>query len=129
MPSLETDVTTGDPEKSNLRAPDVSFVRAERLKRTQRDFVELVPDLTVEVKSKSDRIKPLDEKIRLFLKLGFTVGILIDPDKLLVTVYRRNLEPVVLRSNDKLTLPELLPGWELAIASGTGEANRRTLAT
>lgn len=116
LPSLETDVKTGDPEKRNLRAPDVSFVRAERLKKTQRDFVELVPDLTVEVKSKSDRIKPLEEKIKLFLELGSTVGILIDPDKLLVTVYRRHLEPVVLRSNDKLTLPELLPGWELAIA-------------
>lgn len=43
------------------------------------------------------------------------MGILIDPDKLLVTVYRSNLEPVVLKDNDKLTIPELLPGWELAI--------------
>ncbi|MBD2459275.1 Uma2 family endonuclease [Nostoc sp. FACHB-87] len=116
LPSLENDENTGDPEKRNLRAPDVSFVRAERLKKTQRDFVQLVPDLTVEVKSKSDRLKPLQEKIQLFLELGSTVGILIDPDKLLVTVYRPNQEPVILRSNDKLTLPELLPGWELEIA-------------
>ncbi|MEJ6485255.1 Uma2 family endonuclease [Nostoc punctiforme UO1] len=116
LPSLEIGETTGDPEKRNLRAPDVSFVRAERLKKTQRDFVQLVPDLTVEVKSKSDRIKPLEEKIKLFLELGSTVGILIDPDKLLVTVYRPNQEPVILRDNDKLVIPELLPGWELAIA-------------
>ncbi len=115
LPSIETDETTGDPEKRNLRAPDVSFVRAERLKKTQRDFVQLVPDLMVEVKSKSDRIKLLEDKIKLFLELGSTVGILIDPDKLSLTVYRPNLEPVVLKDNDKLTLPELLPGWELAI--------------
>ncbi len=115
LPSIETDETMGDPEKRNLRAPDVSFVRAERLKKTQRDFVQLVPDLMVEVKSKSDRLKPLEEKIKLFLKLGSTVGILIDPDKLSVTVYRPNLEPVILKDNDKLTVPELLPGWELAI--------------
>ncbi len=115
LPSIENDETGGDPEKRNLRAPDVSFVRAERLKKTQRDFVQLVPDLMVEVKSKSDRIKPLQEKIKLFLELGSTVGILIDPDKFLVTVYRPNLEPVVLKNNDKLTIPELLPGWELAI--------------
>jgi Uma2 family endonuclease len=70
----------------------------------------------VEVKSKSDRLKTLQEKIKLFLELGSTVGILIDPDKLLVTVYRPKLEPVVLKNNDKLTIPELLPGWELAIA-------------
>ncbi|MEH1871387.1 Uma2 family endonuclease [Nostoc sp.] len=116
LPSIETDDTGGDPEKRNLRAPDVSFVRAERLKKTQRDFVQLVPNLMVEVKSKSDRIKPLQEKIKLFLELGSTVGILIDSDKFLVTVYRPNLEPVVLKNKDKLTIPELLPGWELAIA-------------
>jgi Uma2 family endonuclease len=115
LPSIETDETGGDLEKRNLRAPDVSFVRAERLKKTQRDFVQLLPDLMVEVKSKSDRIKQLQEKIKLFLELGSTVGILIDPDKLLVTVYRLNLEPIVLKDNDKLTIPELLPGWELAI--------------
>ncbi|MFN6463938.1 MAG: Uma2 family endonuclease [Nostoc sp. DedVER02] len=116
LPSIEIGETMGDPEKRNLRAPDVSFVRAEQLKKTQRDFVQLVPDLTVEVKSKSDRIKPLEEKIKLFLELGSTVGILIDPDKLLVTVYRPNQEAVILRDNDKLVIPELLPGWELAIA-------------
>lgn len=115
LPSIETDETGGDPEKRNLRTPDVSFVRAEGLKKTQRDFVQLVPDLMVEVKSKSDRLKPLQEKIKLFLELGSTVGILIDPDKLLVTVYRSNLEPVVLKDNDKLTILELLPGWELTI--------------
>jgi Uma2 family endonuclease len=48
----------------------------------------MVPDLMVKVKSKTDRIKPLEEKIQLFLQLGSVVGMLIDPDKLTVTVYR-----------------------------------------
>ncbi|MEH2281864.1 MAG: Uma2 family endonuclease [Nostoc sp.] len=111
LPNIEED----DSEKRNLRAPDVSFVKADRLKKTKRDFVELVPDLMVEIKSKSDRIKPLEEKIQLFLQLGSTVGILIDPDKLTVTVYRINQAPVVMQNGDTLTLPDLLPGWELAI--------------
>ncbi|MBW4561191.1 MAG: Uma2 family endonuclease [Mojavia pulchra JT2-VF2] len=105
-----------DSEKKNLRAPDVSFVRADRLKKTKRDFVELVPDLMVEIKSKTDKIQPLEEKIQLFLKLGSTVGILIDPDILTVTVYRLNQAPVVLQNGDTLTLPDLLPSWELAIS-------------
>jgi Uma2 family endonuclease len=103
-------------EKRNLRAPDLSFVRADRLKKTKRDFVELVPDLMVEVKSKTDKIQPLEEKIQLFLKLGSKVGILIDPDILTLTVYRLNQAPVVLQNGDTLTLPDLLPGWELAIS-------------
>lgn len=117
LPTLEVENgKEADSEKRNLRAPDVSFVRADRLKKSQRDFVELVPDLMVEIKSKSDRIKPLVEKIQLFLELGCTVGILIDPDKLTLTVYRLNQEPIVLQDNDKLTLPELLPGWELTVS-------------
>ncbi|MDF2387304.1 Uma2 family endonuclease [Nostoc ellipsosporum NOK] len=117
LPVLETENgKDANSEQRNLRAPDVSFVRADRLKKSQRDFVELVPDLMVEIKSKSDRIKPLVEKIQLFLELGTTVGILIDPDKLTLTVYRLNAEPIVLQNNDKLTLPELLPGWELTVS-------------
>ncbi|MBW4668594.1 MAG: Uma2 family endonuclease [Cyanomargarita calcarea GSE-NOS-MK-12-04C] len=117
LPSLKPeDGEEIDREKRNLRAPDVSFVRADQLKKTKRDFVELLPDLTVEIKSKSDRIKPLEEKIQLFLQLGSVVGILIDPDKLTLTVYRLNQEPVVLRDNDQLTLPDLLPGWELTVS-------------
>ncbi|MBD2343082.1 Uma2 family endonuclease [Anabaena subtropica] len=117
LPRLETENgIESDIEKRNLRAPDVSFVRAERLKISKRDFVELVPDLMIEIKSKSDRIKPLEEKIQLFLQLGSTVGILIDPDKLTLTVYRINQEPIILKNNDKLTLPDLLPGWELTVS-------------
>lgn len=116
LPSIETEEEQADKVTSrNLRAPDVSFVRAEQLKKTKRDFVELVPDLMVEVKSKTDRIKPLEEKIQLFLQLGCTVGILIDPDKLTCSVYRLNQDRMVLKDNDKLTLPELLPGWELTV--------------
>jgi Uma2 family endonuclease len=116
LPRLETEDNEADVERRNLRAPDVSFVRAERLKISKRDFVELVPDLMVEIKSKSDRIKLLVEKIQLFLQLGCTVGILIDPDKLTLTVYRLNQEPIVLQNNDQLTLPDLLPGWELTVS-------------
>ncbi|NER05265.1 MAG: Uma2 family endonuclease, partial [Okeania sp. SIO3C4] len=36
---------------SNLKAPDVSFVSAERLPRTVRYFGEMVPELVVEIKS------------------------------------------------------------------------------
>lgn len=42
---------------NDLRTPNVTFVRAERLRRSPRDFADLVPDLMVEVKSKTDRIK------------------------------------------------------------------------
>ncbi|SKB15063.1 conserved hypothetical protein [Planktothrix sp. PCC 11201] len=100
---------------TNLKAPDVSFVRASRLRKSVRYFAELVPDLVVEIKSQSDRINPLKKKINQFLELGAQVGILIDPDELTVTVYRSTEEPIVLGNGDILTLPELFAGWELSI--------------
>lgn len=100
---------------SDLRVPDVSFVTASRLKQSKRYFAELVPDLVVEIKSQSDRLKPLREKILSFIKLGAKVGILIDPDKRTVTIYTPTAEPVVLRDGDTISIPELLPGWEVAV--------------
>jgi len=101
---------------TDLRAPDVSFVSAQRLKRTIRDFAQLVPDLVVEIKSKSDRIRPLEQKIQLFLSMGAQVGILINPDELTVSVYRSNAETQLLAADDNLTIPELFPGWEIPIS-------------
>lgn len=101
---------------TDLRAPDVSFVSASRLKRTVRDFAQLVPDLVVEIKSKNDRISKLEDKVKLFLELGARVGILINPDELSVCVYRPNGDVTVLTGEDKLTIDELFPGWEVAIS-------------
>lgn len=100
---------------TDLKAPDVSFVRASRLRQRRRYFGEMVPDLVVEIKSQSDRIKPLKDKIQMFLSQGAVVGILIDPDLETVTVCRPTGESIELRNGDVLTIPELFPGWELPV--------------
>ena len=100
---------------SDLRSPDASFVFADRLRRSPRSFAELSPDLTVEVKSPSDSLAALREKIKCFLELGTRVGILMNPDDRTVEVYRLGEAVIVLRDGDILTLPDLLPGWEVAI--------------
>lgn len=101
---------------TNVKAPDVSFVRAARLRQSPRYFGELVPDLVVEIKSQSDRIKPIETKVLKFIELGAIVGILIDPDEETVTIYRSTGEPTVLGNGDILTVPELFPGWELPVS-------------
>lgn len=100
----------------NLRGPDVSFVPAQKMRQAPRAFAEIVPDLAIEVRSVSDNIKPLEEKLQKFIELGSQVGILVDPKNLTVTVYRASGEPLVLTNEDILTIPELLPGWELPIS-------------
>ncbi|MGK7919491.1 MAG: Uma2 family endonuclease, partial [Trichodesmium sp.] len=101
---------------SNLKAPDVSFVKAERLPRSIRYFAEMVPDLAVEIKSQSDRVPPLKKKLLKYIELGVQVAILIDPDEETVIIYRPTGEPIELTGDDILSIPELFPGWEISIS-------------
>lgn len=102
---------------ADVRAPDCSFVRAERLRRTTRKFAQLVPDLMFEVVSANDSLDALRAKIQEFLRLGTLVGVLVDPRTRMVEVYCPGAEAVILRDGDVLTLPDLLPGWEMEVNS------------
>lgn len=84
---------------ADVRAPDVSFVRAERLRRSPLGFVELAPDLVADLRRKIDS----------FLEQGTRVGILVDPEQRWVEVRR-------VGDGDVLAVPELLPGWAFPIA-------------
>lgn len=105
---------------ADVRAPDASFIRADRLPQTTESYAHLVPDLIFEVKSKTDSLDKLRQKIWEFIRLGSQVGVLVDPRTRTMEVYRSGVESVedaqILRDQDLLTLPELLPGWELAVS-------------
>jgi len=112
----------------DLLSPDVSFVSHARLKRIARAYLTVVPELIVEIKSSSDRIRGLEEKIALFLRQGVQVGILIDLDKKAVSVYHSTgittddreeaiFQKTTLRDDDSLAILELFPGWEIAITN------------
>lgn len=100
----------------DLTSPDVSFVSRARMPRVPRTYARVVPNLVVEVKSSQDRLKLLVEKLEFYLESGVEVAILVDPDSQTVTVSRSARIPEVLGNGDMLVLPELLPGWELAVS-------------
>ncbi len=101
----------------DVRAPDASFVKAERLRRTTEDFANLVPDLIFEVRSKTDELDTLRAKIHQFLDLGTTVGALVDYRTQTIEVHRHQADPILLHNGDRFTVPDLLPGWEMEVSS------------
>lgn len=101
----------------DVRAPDASFVKAERLRRTTEDFANLVPDLIFEVRSKTDDLDTLRAKIRQFLDLGTTVGALVDYRTQTIEVHCHQADPILLHNGDRFTVPDLLPGWEMEVSS------------
>jgi Uma2 family endonuclease len=99
----------------DLLAPDVAFVKAKKLKVSPRSYAEVVPDLVVEIKSASDRVSKLEDKLKIFLDFGVTVAILIDPDQHIVKVFRTDMEVEILTDNDVLIIPDLFPEWQLKV--------------
>jgi len=52
------------------------------------NYAQLVPDLAFEIRSKSDSLEKLRQKIQSFLELGTQVGVLVDPRTRTMEVYR-----------------------------------------
>ena len=101
----------------NLRSPDVTFVRNEKLPKEedQHKFAEFVPDLAVEVLSPSDRPGFVSEKIREFLANGVPIVWLVDPAQKTVIEYRSLSEIKRYCGDDVISAEPVLPGFTCPI--------------
>ncbi|MCX7012146.1 MAG: Uma2 family endonuclease [Candidatus Sumerlaeota bacterium] len=106
-------ILSRDPD--SVRAPDVSFIRAERLVVTKR-FSEVPPDLAVEIISPSDTYSGVLEKARMYLNAGVQEVWIIDPDAKSIEVRRTLHEAKVYQREETVETP-LLPGLSLPVAS------------
>lgn len=102
----------------NLRSPDVTFVRNEKLPegKSPDTFGELVPDLAVEVLSPSDSLKEVGRKIGEFLECGVPLVWLVDPARETVTVYHSLSQTEQYNSQDTIGADPVLPGFSCTVA-------------
>jgi len=103
------------PNKGNF-VLGISFMPSKVFKLNPPSYIGIVPDLAVEIKSGNQQLLSLQAKIQHLLSLGLLVGVLIDPDDRNVIIYRANGEVTILTDGDMLSIPELLPGWQLAVS-------------
>ena len=100
-----------------MRAPDAAWVRRSRLTALTADqkqkFLPLCPDVVVEIRSPSDRLNNLQEKMQEYLDNGTQLGWLIDPPSRVVYVYRPNRAVERLEHPATLTGDAVLPGFSL----------------
>ncbi|MCY3544779.1 MAG: Uma2 family endonuclease [Chloroflexi bacterium] len=108
-------IIESDPD--TVRAPDVSFVRKERIPADgiPKGFIPLAPDLAVEVISPSDSYTEVAEKVVQLLEAGTLLVVLIDPRTRTITLRHRSGETTTLTEADTLTLGDVLPGFECAV--------------
>lgn len=102
-----------------MRSPDASWVRKTRLESltaTDRQrFLPLAPDFVAELRSESDRLAPLQEKMQEYLDAGVSLALLLDPTTRRVTVYRPNQEPIFLDNPTTVDCSPELPGFILNV--------------
>jgi Uma2 family endonuclease len=79
-----------DPD--TVRAPDVAFVRAERIGgKLGKGFFPGAPDLAVEVVSPSDRAADVLAKVHDWIDAGCRAVWVVDPEPCTVAVYREEM--------------------------------------
>jgi Uma2 family endonuclease len=100
-------------QPDTVRAPDVAFVRTERVVKTPK-YVPGAPDLAIEVLSPGDSFREVEIKIREYLRHGTQAVVIVEPETRLVRVYRAGQSPedVV----DGLTVDDVVPGWKMPLS-------------
>ncbi|ACA99668.1 conserved hypothetical protein (DUF820) [Picosynechococcus sp. PCC 7002] len=99
------------------RSPDAAWVSRHRwdaLTATEKaKFPPLCPDFVVEIRSPSDRLQTLQEKMQEYQDNGAKLGWLIDPTTEQVEIYRENQASEILEQPNCLSGEQVLLGFEL----------------
>jgi Uma2 family endonuclease len=115
MMTCDSFIPTGN---ESVRGADFCFFSYKRLPKdtpTPKKTADVPPELVVEVRSPSDRIGAIREKVKEYLAAGVDVVVLLDPAVETATVFKQDSE-VQLTNADELTLPDILPEFRVPVS-------------
>ncbi|MEM7714875.1 MAG: Uma2 family endonuclease [Cyanobacteria bacterium P01_A01_bin.68] len=103
------------------RSPDVSWIKLSRWnnlsQEEQQGFAPICPDFVIELRSASDNLKPLQEKMEEYMnEPGIKLGWLIDRKHKRVYVYRPQMSVECLENPDSVSGEDILPSFMLNMA-------------
>lgn len=116
-------VLTGEPgfllttDPDTVRAPDVAFIRRERVEATgiASGYRQGAPDLAVEVISPNDLYTEVDEKVATWLEHGARMVIVLNPRRRTLAVHRPAQATRHLTVTDTLDGEDAAPGWRVPV--------------
>jgi Uma2 family endonuclease len=101
------------------RSPDAAWVELSRwqaLTSEQRQkFPPIAPDFVIELRSRTDDLDTLPEKMQEYLDSGVRLGWMFNPQAQQVTIYRPNQAPEIRDLPAQLSGEAVLPGFVLAV--------------
>jgi Uma2 family endonuclease len=104
----------------SVRAPDAAWISMRRLESLSEEqktgFPPVCPEFVIELRSPSDKLPDLQEKMKQWIANGVEVGWLIDPKEKSVTIYRPGEQPEVLAQPTSVQGTGPIAGFELVLA-------------
>ncbi len=100
-----------------MRSPDAAWFPLSRWNaltaKQRKKFLPLCPDFVIELRSPTDSLKALQAKMLEYRENGAKMGLLVDPEKRRVHVYRRGRKTQVLDEPQSIACDPVLPGFVL----------------
>jgi Uma2 family endonuclease len=95
-------------------SPDVSWIEKSRLEGVEiTGFIPVVPDFVIELRSATDALKPLQQKMQEYRRLGVRLGLLVNPPQKQVEVYRPDQDVDILNNPTSIDCGEVMPEFWL----------------
>ena len=103
-------------EPDSVRAPDVAFVRRERIEAIGSTvfFWPEAPDMAIEVVSPNDRYTEVNEKVADWLAAGTRMVVVVNPRNRTVNVHTAD-STITLAMGDTLDGGDVVPGWQMPL--------------
>ena len=102
-----------------FRSPDAAWIiltRWNNLSQSEKEtFPPIVPDFIIELRSVSDSLKELQDKMQEYIDNGVKLGWLINPQNKQVEIYRANGSKEILQNPSNLSGETVLPGFILEL--------------
>ena len=102
------------------RSPDASWIKRERWEalppEQKRKFPPIAPDFVIELRSETDSLKILREKMQEYIEAGVQLAWLINPQQQQVEIYRPQKEVEIRNLPTELSGENILPGFNLNLS-------------
>lgn len=102
-----------------VMSPDASWILNERLEKItpakRQKFLPLAPDFVIELRSVSDSLKKLQEKMEEYIQNGVSLGWLIDVKNKKIHVYKANAEAQILENPTEISGEPILKDFVLNV--------------
>lgn len=101
-----------------VRGADVAYYSFAKIPKgpLPRRYLDVSPELVFEVRSPRDSWPEIHAKVAEYHHAGVVIVCVLDQQTETATLYTESGPPTVLKGDQELTLPDLLPGWSVRVS-------------